>query len=374
MTDRCQAGCLQFCEYHGQDVAGCHGNVRLTIVPASTNGDRPEVVRGDEVRMRSIRWLDKPFLQRGTFHLFAGPKGTGKGTKVAGIAAAFMNGEYGDDNRNVIYVSSEDSMEVDSVPRLVAAGAGDNLAHVHFVTRHIRFPQDIGWLRDLARQIGNVGMIVIDPIGNHLGGADTDKEGAVRNAIGDLNGLADALDAVIVGVRHLAKNTSAGALASILGSTAWRDIPRAVIAFARDDEDENVIHWQVVAGNRSGRGTARHFRIELADVRGLEEPVTRAADLGSSAKDVDDLLEAKPASKSASARELILDILEKEGEVESDALDARVARETGLAAKTIKNNRTKLKDEGLIRNVPDRDEHGTVKRWKVTRTQAPRAA
>ena len=59
--------------------------------------------------MRSIDWLDKPLLQRSAFDLFVGPKGLGKGTKLAGITADFTRGIYGD-NRNVIYVSSEDSM------------------------------------------------------------------------------------------------------------------------------------------------------------------------------------------------------------------------------------------------------------------------
>ena len=260
-------------------------------------------------------------------------------------------------------------MEVDTVPRLHAAGA--DLTSVTFVTRTIRLPEDIGWLRDLATMIGNVGLIIIDPVGNHLGGVDTDKEGLVRHAIGGLNDLANQLGNTIIGVRHLSKNTAAGALASVLGSTAWRDIPRAVIAFARDDQDEQVIHWQVVAGNRSGRGTARHFRIELRDI-GLKEPITYAVDLGDSAKDVDQLLEPKrrPPRPVQLARELILDILDDEGAQESDALDSRVTQETGLAVKTIKNARTKLKDEGLIRVFPDKDENGEIVRWNVTRTLA----
>ena len=133
-----------------------------------------------------------------------------------------------------------------------------------------------------------------------------------------------------------------------------------------------MIHWQVAAGNRSGRGTARHFRIELRDV-GLEEPVTVAADLGASSKDVDDLLERKrTGSRSDDARVTILDILDAEGTQESDTLDARVAAETGLSVKTIKNIRVKLADDGLIRARPDKDELGTIVRWNVSRTQAPR--
>ena len=268
--------------------------------------------------MRSIDWLNKPFLQRSAFELFVGPKGVGKGTKLAAIAADFTNDVYGIDS-GVIYASSEDSMEVDTVPRLVAASA--NLVRVTFVTGTVRLPNDIGWLAQLARTIGNVGLIIVDPVGNHLGGVDTDEEGLVRHAIGGLNDLANDLGNTLIGVRHLTKDTGRSALASVLGSTAWRDIPRAVVAFARDDKDDNVIHWQVAAGNRSGRGTARHFRIELRDV-GLREPVTYAADLGASTKDVDDLLEPKrTGSRSDDARTVILDILDHEGTQESDTLD-----------------------------------------------------
>jgi hypothetical protein len=369
----CRCSDPEACEAAGKCVDDWVHLDDLNEIPDVAIGadDLPGTIRADHVTMRSIEFLDKPFLQRSAFHLFAGPKGVGKGTKLAGIAADFTLGAYGD-NRNVIYVSSEDSMEVDTVPRLHAADA--DLARVTFVTRTIKLPQDIGWLRDLANTIGNVGLIIIDPIGNHLGGVDTDKEGLVRYAIGDLNDLANELGNTIIGVRHLAKNTAAGALASILGSTAWRDIPRAVVAFARDDQDEQVIHWQVVAGNRSGPGTTRHFRIELRDIDGLKEPITYADDLGDSTKDVDQLLGPKgaTASRSSTARDLLLDVLDDEGDQESDALDARVARETGLAAKTIKNLRTKLKDEGLIRHIPEKDENGEIVRWKVTRTLAPR--
>jgi hypothetical protein len=143
---------------------------------------------------------------------------------------------------------------------------------------------------------------------------------------------------------------------------------------AVDDEDELVRHIQVVAGNRSLNGSAQAFRIEAVPVDGLAEPITRAVELGESSKSVDDLIaNAAPGeSKSGRARELILDILDAEGWQESDTLDARVARETGLAVKTIKNTRTSLKDAGLIKVFPERDETKAIKRWIVGRTEAPR--
>jgi predicted transcriptional regulator len=80
----------------------------------------------------------------------------------------------------------------------------------------------------------------------------------------------------------------------------------------------------------------------------------------------------KQPSKSGAARELILDILEAEGDQESDGFDARIASEVGIAAKTARNLRGQLKDTGLIKTYPEKDEFGAILRWKVGRTQAPR--
>ena len=43
-----------------------------------------------------------------------------------------------------------------------------------------------------------------------------------------------------------------------------------------------------------------------------------------------------------------------------------------LAVKTIKNQRTKLKTDGLIRIIAVNDENGQVDHWIVARTKAPR--
>ncbi len=178
----------------------------------------------------------------------------------------------------------------------------------------------------------------------------------------------------MIGVRHLGKDVSRGALASVLGSTAWIDVPRAVIAMAADDEDDMIFHAQVIAGNRGPKGAGREFHLEMVDV-GLLEPVTYLRHNGESSKDVEELLGGKLVkndSRSQAARELILDLLDGVKEMESDTLTARVCQETGLAASTVKNVRTRLRDEGLMRVFPDKDEAGKVVRWNAARTAAPR--
>ena len=336
----------------------------------------PTWVRLSKVERRSIVWLDRPFLQRAAFILLTGKKGSAKGTYLCGLAAKVTRGELLDSHgnvlpRNVLVISSEDSAAIDIGPRVDAAD-GDS-ARIHVRIADFRLPRDIDALKQFALEIGEVGLIVIDPLGNHLMDTKTDPEGPVRNAIAPLNPLADELDCLLMGVRHLGKDSSRGALASVLGATAWVDVPRAVIVMAADDEDDFVFHAQVVAGNRGPRGGAgRAYRLELVDV-GLDEPVTYLRATGESNKDVEDLLALRPTtSRSAEARELILDLLDGIESMESDALDARVVAETDLKAKTVQNLRGKLKDEGLIRVRPEKDADGKVLRWHVYRTSAPR--
>jgi hypothetical protein len=325
-----------------------------------------------EIGMRSILWFERPIWQRSAFQLLAGAKGSGKGTYLASLAARVTLAGL-----NVIFISTEDSAEIDLKPRLVAAGYVEERCFL--IRQHVYLPDDVGRLRELAVGLeGGCGMLVIDPVANHIGDTNSNSDAEVRNAIAPLNGLADELDCVLIGVRHPGKDRSRGAVASILGSTAWIDTPRAVVMIARDDEDPAVRHIQVVAGNRSLNGSAHAFRIEAVDVEGLTEPITLAVDIGESAKSVDDLLanghtEKTATSRSGHARELILDILDDEGEQESDALDARVAEETGLNARTVRNLRGELSSAGLIKAVAIANDAGGVDHWQVVRTRAPRA-
>jgi hypothetical protein len=236
-----------------------------------------------KVEMRSIEWLEKPLWQRSAFQLLAGQKGSGKGTYLASLAARLSRvGE------NVLFVSSEDSTEIDLKPRLVAANA--EISRCYVIQQHVRLPDDVQQLRAIAADIGGVGLLVVDPVANHIGDRNSNNDVEVRYAISPLNSLANELDCLLIGVRHPGKDRSRGAVASILGSIAWVDTPRAVVMIAIDDEDPQVRHVQVVAGNRSLNGSAQAFRIEAVDVAGLTEQITLAAPLGESSKSVDELL------------------------------------------------------------------------------------
>jgi len=307
---------------------------------------RLEAILLSEIGMRSIRWEEKPLWQRSAFQLLAGPKGAGKGTYLAGLGARVTQR-----GRNVLFVASEDSREIDLKPRLVAAGADER--RVSVVKQHLQLPRDIADLRELALEIGNVGLLVIDPVANHIGNRKTSDDGEVRAAISPLNELADDLDCLLIGVRHPGKDRSRGAVASVLGSTAWVDVPRAVVMIAADDEDEHLRHIQVVVGNRSLNGNGRMFRIEGVLVDGLEEPITVAVDLGESAKSVDELIarDRRDAAR-VSGEQLRAMILRKlaSGEKSREYLDTVAKDELGANPDSVyKSGLEPLRKERRIR-------------------------
>jgi AAA domain len=299
-----------------------------------------------DIAMRSIEWFERPLWQRSAFQLLAGAKGSGKGTYLAGLAARITRTE-----RNVVFVTSEDSAGIDFKPRLVAADADGERCYL--IQQHLKLPDDIDELRDLAHDIGDLGLLVIDPVANHIGDRNSHNDAEVRDAIAPLNPLADELDCLLIGVRHPGKDRSRGAVASILGSVAWVDTPRAVVMIAADDEDPLVRHIQVVVGNRSLNGNGQMFRIDAVHVEGLAEPITVAVPLGESAKHVDDLLAAKQPERGApvpdeAIQELILREL-AEGERSLEQLKQTAADELGAAPNaTYERGVMPLKDDGKI--------------------------
>jgi len=305
-----------------------------------------------EVEMRSIEWLDRPLWQRAAFQLVVGRKGAGKGTYIADLAARASRGDLCGRPVNVLIVATEDSDEIDVKPRVVAAGGDPK--RIYTLVDSLQLPQDVERLRAAALEIGDVRLIVLDPIASHVRG-DTHTEAAVRPAIDPLNDLANDLDCLVIGVRHLSeKGTPNGALAGILGASAWVQVPRAVLAVAPDDEQDMVFHIGVIGGNRSARGAGRTFRIELVDLseHGLTEPVTRAVDAGVSHKSIDDLLGAGAEEKRKAplrdrCREIILRALDDQPK-QLDHLKAVCIAETACSGKTAWQAANALKAEGLV--------------------------
>lgn len=304
-------------------------------VPKSKYGTSG-VINLADVEARSIEFAVRPILQWSAFHLLTGRGGAGKGTWTADFARSVTRGELEGmegKGKRIIFVSSEDNIEIDVRPRCDVAGADPSLVNV---VKHVEIdgdqnPLDLSdrehqaWLRWLVSEAhDDVGALVIDPVSNHLGAADTNSEGEVRNALAFLNDFSADHHLIVIGVRHLKKDAASGALASVLGSTAWVDLPRAVIVMARDDISETRYHMELVKGNRGPlKEGGRVYDLELVDVMGLKEPVTRLVYQPEvRPKSTDDLL--GPQTKQTKAKMALLDVLNADDQ-EAEEVKAQVA-------------------------------------------------
>ncbi len=137
-----------------------------------------------DIKPEAIRWLWSGWLARGKFHIFAGQAGTGKTTIAIAIAATIsIGGRFPDGTRapvgNVLIWSGEDSAKDTLVPRLLAAGADMN--RVHFIgdvkhgdeVRSFDPAQDIKAMMDAATRIGDISLLIVDPVVNAVAGDRT---------------------------------------------------------------------------------------------------------------------------------------------------------------------------------------------------------
>ena len=192
-----------------------------------------------------------------------------------------------------------------------------------------------------------------------------------------LAALVHELGIPTVGVRHLStKEAKGGALAKVFGSTAWIGVPRVVLAAVADSSDPALVHVQPIKGNRVPRGEAgRRFRLEGRMLPDFTESVVCAVEDGASDVDVDSELAGK--TKRGAVGERIRarnDPRHAAGFGWADGVGpARRGRCRGsraVAAKTVKNLRSELREKGWLRSVPDKDEHGEIQRWYVALTNA----
>jgi len=187
----------------------------------------------------------------GKINIVAGNPGVSKSTLLISLAAAVTTGgKLPDGTRaplgSVILITCEDDAGDTIRPRLEAAGA--DLSRVYLLDWIVNDGQqqhfDIGAHRDgleeMVKAIGDVALIVIDPITAYCGGADSHKTADVRQALAPLQDLAASTSAAVVAISHLNKNGSeASAMARVIGSGAFVAVARSAWLVAEDPSDDD---------------------------------------------------------------------------------------------------------------------------------------
>jgi len=326
---------------------------------ASQNGSLGEIAWLGDVTLKPVEFVERPLLQAATFHLLAGRPEVGKGALCARWISRCTNGEMYNESRIALWLSTEEDPAIDLGPRIEVAG-GDR-ERVGLIPRDFTLPRDIDWLHDKATATPDLGLIVIDYLESHDGNSDTE----VRRVLQPLAALASELSVPVIGIRHISvKEARGNALGRILGSTAWVGVPRVVMAAVKDKS--NRVHVHPIKGNRvSGHEAGREYALVGRPLLDFPETIVCCVERGVSEADVDELLAGTAETVSDEAREILLRIVNDEGEVESDSLDARVCAESGLAPRTVRNQRFTLQSEGWLRASPQKALDGTIEKWWV---------
>ncbi|MBR0941566.1 AAA family ATPase [Bradyrhizobium liaoningense] len=224
--------------------------------------------RASDLQPEKLVWVWQGRIPEGKLVLIGGPPGLGKSQLTAFIAATISNGGDWPSNEgstavgNVIFMSAEDGIADTIVPRLMAAGA--NLERVHIVAsatkpdgtgrKTFSLKTDVDLLEAKAKEIGDVRLIIVDPISAYMGGSDGNGNVETREVLEPLAEMANRLHIAVVAVTHLNKGSGGGnqtALNRFSGSIAFIAAARAAFAVLEDPEN-NERRFLLQAKNNLG--------------------------------------------------------------------------------------------------------------------------
>lgn len=212
----------------------------------------------DTVDAEAIDWLWEGFIARSFLNLLVGETAAGKSTMLADIVARLtrgraLPGEPGEDSDEpvrapgrVLWLGSEDPMELLTVPRLMACRADRSMVtEIQGVIRlgtHTSFSlqDDLNLVGNKLVQGINEGRpyvaFVIDPITSYLQGTrvvrkvDMNDSGQLRSVLEPWLPLTKYANCAMIGVTHLAKDTTRSMLHRVLGGGAFAQLCRSLPA------------------------------------------------------------------------------------------------------------------------------------------------
>lgn len=126
-----------------------------------------------------------------------------------------------------------DPARCDVVQAVRVNGRDDGLAE-----RSFSLQTDLAHLERTITQKGTV-LVIVDPVSNYMGAADTYRESDVRQVLTPLAQLAERTGVAVLLVVHLTKDTKASALYRLNSSIAFGGVARLVLAAGTAPEEPN---------------------------------------------------------------------------------------------------------------------------------------
>jgi len=241
------------------------------------------IQKASEVKTRPIKWLWPGVLAAGKLIIIAGDPGLGKSQVSLFVCATVTTGGIwpvsGEtcEKGNVLILSAEDGAADTIVPRLTALNA--ELERIHIVhavllgegkERAFNITRDMERLKRASECIGNVRLIVIDPLSAYLGNTNSHSNAEVRAALTPVVEFADGIGACLLCVSHLNKGgQGSNALNRVTGSIAFIAAARASYVVTKDTGNHNRRLMLPLKNNLAKDTHGFGYRIEETNVTGI---------------------------------------------------------------------------------------------------------
>jgi len=210
------------------------------------------VTCAEDIQSETVEWLWPSRIAKGKLTLFAGIQGKGKSFAAIDLAARISRGAPFPDGclskrGTTIILAAEDEAADITVPRLEAQKA--DLSRIQIVkavteldragNRSFNLIKDTHLLSNLIAELGDVEMLIVDPIDSHIGTRiDTRDNIDVRQMLEPLMRLVTRCGIAVVGVCHLNESPQPNALFEVCGSIACAPIARSVWFVCDDPGDD----------------------------------------------------------------------------------------------------------------------------------------
>jgi hypothetical protein len=337
-----------------------------------------------EIKPRRVLWLWDGRIALGTLALLAGREGLGKSILAYTIAAMItrgtLPGEHFGAPKAVLVCATEDSWSQTIVPRLIAADADlDRIFRVEVVSDEVHtelvLPRDLVRMREVAREVDAV-LLILDPLISRLDDRlDSHKDADVRRALEPLVAAADLINISVLGLIHHNKSGSSDPLQVIMASKAFTAVARSVHTVIYDPDDDNQSRRLFgTPKNNLGRSdlptlsfTIDSFAVEVDDGDDLAWTgrLIWGAESTASIYDVMERASESGEQKSAAtdAQHWLEDYLTIKGGTEESAKIKRAAYSAGHTERSLRTARSRLKIEI--------SEHGFPRQtwWALPNTQ-----
>jgi putative DNA primase/helicase len=193
-------------------------------------------------------------------------QGKGKSTLLGWLASQISSGlpwpDRPEPNRpgSVIVLQGEEIISEDYLPRLTAMGATNSRIHViHAVVRdpsgtpcHPNLSRDVEAIGNLIDQLGDVRLLVVDPLGSYVSGISGYNDSEVRAFMAPLFKLAEEKRIAVVLFIHPSKDQEKDILDRAGNSSAFTQMMRMFWYYCSDPKNRNRRVLSLVKGNTRG--------------------------------------------------------------------------------------------------------------------------